>query len=198
MEKMEAVVHHIATINWQALLVGIICLAILILWPYINKTIPGSLIAVIVGIALVKLLNMNVNTIGDLYEISNKLPQLQVPEISFEVVREMLPDAFTIAILAAIESLLSCVVADSMINSKHRSNMELIAQALAISVPHYLVESPPQARLQGRLPTLKRRAHTGCRHGPCSDAGVDSGSADALCGADSDALYRRNFVYGCL
>ncbi len=127
MEKMEAVVHHIATINWQALLVGIICLAILILWPYINKTIPGSLIAVIVGIALVKLLNMNVNTIGDLYEISNKLPQLQVPEISFEVVREMLPDAFTIAILAAIESLLSCVVADSMINSKHRSNMELIA-----------------------------------------------------------------------
>ena len=55
MEKMEAVVHHIATINWQALLVGIICLAILILWPYINKTIPGSLIAVIVGIALVKL-----------------------------------------------------------------------------------------------------------------------------------------------
>ena len=91
MEKMEAVVHHIATINWQALLVGIICLAILILWPYINKTIPGSLIAVIVGIALVKLLNMNVNTIGDLYEISNKLPQLQVPEISFEVVREMLP-----------------------------------------------------------------------------------------------------------
>lgn len=130
MEKMEAVVHHIATINWQALLVGIICLAILILWPYINKTIPGSLIAVIVGIALVKLLNMNVNTIGDLYEISNKLPQLQVPEISFEVVREMLPDAFTIAILAAIESLLSCVVADSMINSKHRSNMELIAQGL--------------------------------------------------------------------
>ena len=136
MEKMEAVVHHIATINWQALLVGIICLAILILWPYINKTIPGSLIAVIVGIALVKLLNMNVNTIGDLYEISNKLPQLQIPEISFEVVREMLPDAFTIAILAAIESLLSCVVADSMINSKHRSNMELIAQGLEIGRSH--------------------------------------------------------------
>ncbi len=79
MEKMEAVVHHIATINWQALLVGIICLAILILWPYINKTIPGSLIAVIVGIALVKLLNMNVNTIGDLYEISKNCHSCRFP-----------------------------------------------------------------------------------------------------------------------
>ncbi len=130
MEKAQAIVNNIASINWQALLVGVICLAILIVWPYINKTIPGSLLAVIVGILIVKLWNLNVNTIGDLYEISNKLPSLQVPEISFGVVREMLPDAFTIAILAAIESLLSCVVADSMINSKHRSNMELIAQGI--------------------------------------------------------------------
>lgn len=130
MEKVEAVVKNIATVNWQALIVGLICLGILIIWPYINKTVPGSLVAVIAGILIVKLLNLNVNTIGDLYEISNKLPQIQIPEISFGVVREMLPDAFTIAILAAIESLLSCVVADSMINSKHRSNMELIAQGI--------------------------------------------------------------------
>ncbi len=130
MEKVDAAIKNITTINWQALIIGSICLAILIIWPYINKTIPGSLIAVIVGILIVKLLNLNVNTIGDLYEISNKLPQIQMPEISFDVVQEMLPDAFTIAILAAIESLLSCVVADSMINSKHRSNMELIAQGI--------------------------------------------------------------------
>ena len=123
MEKVDAAIKNITTINWQALIIGSICLAILIIWPYINKTIPGSLIAVIVGILIVKLLNLNVNTIGDLYEISNKLPQIQMPEISFGVVQEMLPDAFTIAILAAIESLLSCVVADSMINSKHRSNI---------------------------------------------------------------------------
>ena len=130
MEKVKAVCQNISTINLQALVVGLTCLAILIIWPYVNKTIPGSLIAVIVGILMVKLLNLNVNTIGDLYEISNKLPSLHVPSFTLNDVRSILPDAFTIAILAAIESLLSCVVADSMINSKHRSNMELIAQGI--------------------------------------------------------------------
>ena len=130
MQKAKAVIDNITTINWQALLVGAVCLAILIVWPYINKTIPGSLIAVIVGILMVKLLHMQVNTIGDLYEISNKLPVPHVPVFTLTDVGEILPDAFTIAILAAIESLLSCVVADSMINSKHRSNMELIAQGV--------------------------------------------------------------------
>ena len=127
-EKLEAVVKNIATINWQAVIVGVVCLAILIVWPYINKKIPGSLIAVLVGIAMVKGLKMEVNTIGDLYEISNKLPSIQLPNITLKTVKNVLPDSFTIAILAAIESLLSCVVADSMVNSKHRSNMELIAQ----------------------------------------------------------------------
>lgn len=130
MEKLEAVIQNISTINLQALIVGLVCLAILIVWPYINKTIPGSLIAVIVGILMVKFLNMNVNTIGDLYEISNKLPSFHLPAFTLQDVGEILPDAFTIAILAAIESLLSCVVSDSMINSKHRSNMELIAQGV--------------------------------------------------------------------
>lgn len=130
MQKAKAVIANIATINWQALLVGAVCLAILIIWPYINKTIPGSLIAVIAGILMVKVLKMNVNTIGDLYEISNRLPSLHIPSFTLNDIGEILPDAFTIAILAAIESLLSCVVADSMINSKHRSNMELIAQGI--------------------------------------------------------------------
>ncbi len=130
MEKLSAVLQNIGTINVQALIVGLVCLAILIVWPYINKTIPGSLIAVIVGILMVQLLHMNVNTIGDLYEISNKLPQFRLPSFTLKDVGDVLPDAFTIAILAAIESLLSCVVSDSMINSKHRSNMELIAQGV--------------------------------------------------------------------
>lgn len=128
MEKLEAVFRFIHTINWQAVLVGAVCLAILIVWPMFFKKIPPSLIAVLVGIAMVKGLHMNVNTIGDLYEISNKLPAFSMPQLSFGAVRSVLPDAFTIAILAAIESLLSCVVADSMVNSRHRSNMELIAQ----------------------------------------------------------------------
>lgn len=127
-DKLKGVFQFINTINFQALLVGAVCLAVLIIWPYINKKIPGSLIAVIVGIVMVKGLHMNVNTIGDLYEISSKLPAPAVPNITFATVKNVLPDAFTIAILAAIESLLSCVVADSMVNSKHNSNMELIAQ----------------------------------------------------------------------
>ena len=130
MEKLGAVIHHITTINWQALAVGLVCLAILVIWPYINKTIPGSLLAVIAGILMVQLLHMEVNTIGDLYEISNKLPSLHMPSFTLKDIGDIIPDAFTIAILAAIESLLSCVVADSMINSKHRSNMELIAQGI--------------------------------------------------------------------
>lgn len=128
MEKLEAVVEFMPTINWQAVIVGVVCMVILIGWPRIEKRIPPSLIAVLVSIAMVKGLHMEVNTIGDLYEISNKLPSPQLPGISFELVKRVLPDAFTIAILAAIESLLSCVVSDSMVNSKHRSNMELIAQ----------------------------------------------------------------------
>lgn len=130
MEKLEAVIKNISTINVQALAVGLVCLAILIIWPYVNKTVPGSLIAVIAGILMVKLLGMKVNTIGDLYEISNKLPSLRLPSFTWKEVGDILPDAFTIAILAAIESLLSCVVSDSMINSRHRSNMELIAQGV--------------------------------------------------------------------
>ena len=129
MDKLKAVFQFISTTNVQALLVGVISL--LILWQYLPgfcKKIPPSLIAVLVGSAMVALLNMNVNTIGDLYEISNKLPSISLPAFSLKTVQNVLPDAFTIAILAAIESLLSCVVADSMVNSRHRSNMELIAQ----------------------------------------------------------------------
>ncbi|MCR5105441.1 MAG: sulfate permease [Eubacterium sp.] len=128
MEKVKAIVQNIQTINIQALIVGVVCLAILIIWPYISEKIPGSLIAVIVGILMVRFLKMNVNTIGDLYTISNKLPAFAMPDFSLGMIRNVASDAVTIAILAAIESLLSCVVADGMINSHHRSNMELIAQ----------------------------------------------------------------------
>lgn len=129
-EKIEALIANFGTFNTDALIVGVVCLAVLIVWPYINKVIPGSLIAVFVGIGLVSGLGLEANTIGDLYTISNELPRFAMPEFSFSAVRSILPDAFTIAILAAIESLLSCVVADSIINSKHNSNMELVAQGI--------------------------------------------------------------------
>ena len=128
LEKLEALFKSASTFNYQALIVGAVCLAILFIWPKISKKIPGSLIAVIVGILMVKCLGMRVNTIGDLYTIRSGFPSIKVPSFNMSMRVTLLPDAFTIAILAGIESLLSCVVADSMINSKHRSNMELIAQ----------------------------------------------------------------------
>ena len=130
MEKLEAVIASITTFNWQAALVGLMGLAILIVWPKISKKIPGSLIAVIFGVVVVKLFKMDVNTIGDLYNISRSLPPFAVPQFDFATIKELIPSAFTIAILAAIESLLSCVVSDGMIGDKHNSNTELIAQGM--------------------------------------------------------------------
>lgn len=133
-EKLEALFHNISTINYQAIIIGAVSLAILILVPKISQKIPGSLIAVIVSAVLVKCLHMEVNTIGSLYpDISNKLPTLTVSldTFQFSVIKAQFSNAVTIAILAGIESLLSAVVADSMINSKHRSNMELVAQGIA-------------------------------------------------------------------
>ena len=129
-DKLAAVAANISTFNWQALLVGLVCLAILIFWPRVNDKVPGSLVAVIVGAVMVPLFGMNVNTIGDLYTIQAGLPQFQVPQLSFELFRNELSNGVTIAILAAIESLLSCVVADSMISAHHRCNMELVAQGV--------------------------------------------------------------------
>lgn len=127
-EKIAELAENISTFNVQAFLVGMLSLAILILWPKKLSKIPPSLIAVIVGAAAVKFTGLDVNTIGDLYEISSAPPKPTLPEVSFDRVKALVPDAFTIAVLAAIESLLSCVVADGMIGSKHRSNMELVAQ----------------------------------------------------------------------
>ncbi len=130
MQKLKAFAAGITTFNPHAFLVGIICLLILILFPKITDKIPASLIAVIVGILMVKFLPLNVLTIGDLYTITPGLPKFTLPTFDLTLVRTVMPDAFTIAILAAIESLLSCVVADGMVGSKHRPNAELTAQGL--------------------------------------------------------------------
>ena len=135
-EKIEANIEAIGTFSWQALVVGIVSLAILVFYPKFEKRVPPSLIAVIVGALMVKFipgLDEGVFTIGDLYTIPTGLPRLAISgiEISFEKISAVLPSAFTIAILAAIESLLSCVVADSMVNSKHNSNAELVGQGVA-------------------------------------------------------------------
>ncbi len=127
-DKVKEVVSCFGSFNWQALVIGAVSLAILIVVPKFLKKIPASIIAIVVCAALVKIFDMNVNTIGDLYTISSAAPKLNVPEFSLDTVKAIIPDALTIAVLAAVESLLSCVVADGMIGSRHNSNMELIAQ----------------------------------------------------------------------
>ena len=109
-EKVEANIHNILTFNWQSLLIGAICLAILII-PVFNE---------------------GTYTIGELYTIPQGFPKFTLGEIKFDLdtVISLIPNAFTIAILAGIESLLSCVVADGMVNSKHNPNSELVAQGL--------------------------------------------------------------------
>ena len=134
-EKLMANIHHIHTFSWQAFVVGIVCLAVLILWPKFEKRVPPSLIAVFVGVAMVLLIpgfSDNVKTIADLGKIEGGLPKTNLAGMDFSIAKitAVLPSAFTIAILAAIESLLSCVVADSMVHSRHNSNTELVAQGL--------------------------------------------------------------------
>lgn len=128
LEKAIACFENIGTINYYSLLVGALALGVLIFWPKVGGKIPASFVAVIVTAALVKIFAIPVNTIGSLYELSAKLPMIQLPGFSLSTIGNLMPDAITIAILAGVESLLSCVVADGMIGSRHRSNMELIAQ----------------------------------------------------------------------
>ncbi len=127
-DKLEAAAMSLGTVNLQALVVGLVCLGILFGWPRVSRRIPGSLVALAVGVALVSGLGLDVSTIGDLYVVSGGVPEFHLPQLSLELFRDQLANGVTIAILAAIESLLSCVVADSMISSHHRCNMELVAQ----------------------------------------------------------------------
>ena len=135
MEKMEANLEFIGTFSWPALVIGLLSLAILIVYPKLEKRVPPSLIAVVAGallVGLIPLFGEGVYTIGDLYTIPAGLPKMDFGSMDFSLskVTAVLPDAVTIAVLAAIESLLSCVVADSMIGSKHNSNAELVAQGV--------------------------------------------------------------------
>ena len=95
--KLEQIFISIGTINWLAVMIGIIALIILIGWPKINAKIPSSLIAILVTVALVKILNLEVNSIGSLFTISNALPQFAVSVFNFDLIKSILPDAFIIA-----------------------------------------------------------------------------------------------------
>lgn len=127
LDKLKLVIQNFDTVNLYAVLVGVIGLAVLVAWPFLTKKIPASLIAVLVGAIVVAVSGMAVNTIGSLYTVSSALPKFTLPQLNLNKIFTLLPSALTVALLAAIESLLSCVVSDNMINDKHNSNTELIA-----------------------------------------------------------------------
>ena len=141
-EKLVAVIKNIGSIDLSAFAIGAIGLAILVCWNVlanklnskagiIFKKIPSSIVAVIIGILVVSFTPLKSATIGSLYpDLSAALPKLSLPTFNIDTVIAVIPDAITIALLAAIESLLSCVVSDNMINDKHNSNTELIAQGV--------------------------------------------------------------------
>lgn len=131
-EKWIVYFTSLGTINFYVLGIAVLSLLIMILWPKITHRIPGSLIAIIVSTILVMVFKLPVPTIGTNFgEIPSNMPAPHLVEINLTLIKNLIAPATVIAMLAAIESLLSAVVADGMVGGKHRSNMELIAQGLA-------------------------------------------------------------------
>jgi SulP family sulfate permease len=127
--KWAAYESYLSTLNPYALGVGLLSLLIVVLWPRVTHRIPGPLVAILLVTVLVKVLGLPVETIGSRFgAVPSGLPTPHLPHASWQLVRQMFSPAVTIALLAALESLLAAVVADGMLGTRHRSNMELIAQ----------------------------------------------------------------------
>ena len=130
--KWGAYVRVFESVNPWALLVATLALTIILVWPKLERRIPGPFVALIVTTVLVQLLHLPVETIGERFgAVHAGLPRPELPHVTLPLLRVLVGPAFTIALLAAIESLLSAVVADGMIGGRHRSNMELVAQGVA-------------------------------------------------------------------
>jgi sulfate permease, SulP family len=131
-DKWAAYAERFGTIDWATTLVAIGSLAILIFWPRVSRLVPAPFVAMIAATVVVQVFHLNVATIGSRFgAVPSSLPPPHFPAIPWTHLRELFSPALTVALLAAIESLLSAVVADGMIGTRHKSNMELIAQGVA-------------------------------------------------------------------
>jgi SulP family sulfate permease len=132
-EKMKVLAEYFSTLQWPTLALAAASLAIILFWPKTwQRRVPGSIVALLFGTAAVALFNIPVETIGSKFGgIPQGLPMPRVPALSWENIQHLFQPAMTIAVLAAIESLLCAVVADGMVDDRHDSNQELIAQGLA-------------------------------------------------------------------
>ncbi len=131
-DRMEVLLSHLNTLNLTSAWVGSGSLAIILLWPLMTRRLPGSIIALVLGTSLVMILHLPVETIGSKFGgIPTGFPSFHLPEFRSDLIIPLLPSALTVALLAAVESLLSAVVADGMTGDKHNSNVELMAQGVA-------------------------------------------------------------------
>ncbi len=131
-EKWGAFSRHLGAINPWAVTIALLTLAIILLWPRVTRRVPAPFVALIAGTVAVRVFDLPVETIGDRFgQIRAALPAPALPAVTLPMLTGLVAPAFTIALLAAVESLLSAVVADGMIGGRHRSNMELVAQGVA-------------------------------------------------------------------
>jgi SulP family sulfate permease len=160
-EKLSAYLEHAASWNPTATLIALATVFVLVYWPRVGSRIPGPLIVIVAATALVALLDLPVETIGDRFgHVPNTLPWPRLPSIDLARARELLPSAFAIAMLGAIESLLSAVVADGMIGGRHRSNMELVAQGVANLVSPLFLGIPATGALARTATNVKNGGRT--------------------------------------
>ncbi|GAB1351185.1 sulfate permease [Ignavibacteriales bacterium] len=153
--------ENIQKINYHAFGIGAVSLLFIFIWGRFNFKIPGSLIAIIVGTLVVYYFKLPVDTIGSKFgAVPNSLPEPRFPQISWQVFTQMFSPAFTIAMLAAIESLLSAVVADGMMGSRHRSNMELVSQGVGNIVSPIFFGIPVTGAIARTATNIKSGAKT--------------------------------------
>jgi SulP family sulfate permease len=132
LKRMKVLITHLGTTEWETTAVACVSLAIILLWPRWNKRIPGSIVALFAATIAVGLLHLPVETVGSRFGgIPQGFPPFSLPQLRADHILPLLPSAFTVAMLAAVESLLSAVVADGMSGDKHNSNVELVAQGIA-------------------------------------------------------------------
>lgn len=155
--KWKAYLTHLSEINIQAVILALICIVILVVWPKINKMIPNSLIAIIAGTLIAHFCGLDVKTLGD---IPKTLSLPTFPALSIDEVFDLIQPAFTIAILVAMQALLSAVVTDGQINSKHRANMELVAEGVANMVLGFFGCIPATGGVARSIANAKNGART--------------------------------------
>jgi len=130
--RMRVLLAHIGTEDWPTVVVAITSLAVILLLPRLTKRVPGSIVALLLGTLVTALFHLHIATIGTRFGgIPTGLPPFALPHLRADLILPLLPSALTVALLAAVESLLSAVVADGMSGDKHNSNVELIAQGIA-------------------------------------------------------------------